>query len=291
MTGVSVGAAIGASFRFLPVGWGRAWGVMLVLVWAAAVLQAIRLARPEWGAVNVLGLIVILLVTTAATGALYRIGLEPDHGGDAAFSVGPAGLRWGSLEWRVLGANILVGVIFFFALVAIVIVWAITFGVSAAGQASDLQAVQAAQGDSDKMAAAIRLFSGPAGIISFIVLIPLLIAFCVLAAKLALFAVTAADTGAFNFSLAWNLTRSSLLALIVASIVIVLAQAVVGGVSGFLAGVAAGAFGQGVHSGSLWGGVAGQAASAAINAPLIAGLQIYVYRTKRGDPGVAQTFT
>ena len=290
MTSVSVGAAIGASFRFLTVGWRRAWAVMLALVWLSAVLRAIQVERPEWVAVSFLGLIALLFVTTAATGALYRTELAADHGGDAAFAVGPAGLRWGSLEWRVLGANLVVGTIVFFALVVIIVIWAIVFGVSAAGQAADLQAVQAAQSDQDKMAAVIRLFSGPAGVISFVVLIPLLIGLSILAAKLALFAVTAADTGSFDFRRAWGFTRGALIALIATFGLIVLTQVAVGAGSGFLVGVIAGALGQDQHGGSLWGGVAGQAAGAAINAPLVAGLQLYVYRTRRGDPGVAQTF-
>jgi hypothetical protein len=48
--------------------------------------------------------------------------------------------------------------------------------------------------------------------------------------------------------------------------------------------------GQGAQGGRFWGAEAGGLLSTAINIPLFAGLQIFVYRTQRGDGGVAQTF-
>ena len=70
---VKVGAAIGASFRFIGEAWTKAWGIMLISVWFAATLEAIELLKPGWALASFLGLIAALFITTAAAGALYRL--------------------------------------------------------------------------------------------------------------------------------------------------------------------------------------------------------------------------
>ena len=68
---VQVGAAIGASFRFIGEAWSKAWGIMLVLVWFNAALQIVELLRPTWTLVSFLGLVISIFVSTAATGRTY----------------------------------------------------------------------------------------------------------------------------------------------------------------------------------------------------------------------------
>jgi len=287
---VQVGAAIGASFRNIGEAWRKAWGVMLILVWFTATLQAIELLKPGWALVPFLGLIAALFITTAAAGALFRLGLTGDHPGDPAFAPGPAGFNWGGLEWRVMGANILVGIIIGVLAVIAIIVWAIAVGATA-GVAGGADAQALEQGtQSDRIAALFRLLLGPAGLAAVIVGVPALAGLVWLSAKLALVTPLAADTRAFDFGKAWALTRGGVTALILGSILIFLLEVAIGAVAGGLAGLTA-VLTRNTGSGQIWGGIVGQAADAAINTPLFVGLVLYVYRTQRGDTAVAATFS
>ena len=289
MSSVSVGAAITASFAFLATAWRRAWGILLTLVLLAATVEALPLFAPGLAGVPVLGALATLLVSTAATGAFYRIGLAAEHAGDPAFRVGPLGFNWGGVEWRILAANLVVGAIFFVLAVFVLFIWAIAFGVSAATQGVDAQMLQAASSSGQALQLFRRIMMGPAGIVTLIIAAPFVVGLVLLGAKLALFAITAVDLKRFAFGLAWSLTRGALAALIVTTIVIFAVQ-------GF-AGTALGLLGQGVavisghgDSAAIWGGVVRETINAGVNVPLISGLQIFVYRARRQDPGVAQTF-
>jgi hypothetical protein len=291
MSSGSVGAAMRASFGFLDVAWNRAWGVMLLLVSLGMAVQAATRSRPDMWPVTVSADAVLFVLATTAIGACYRIGLGPDHEGDPAFQIGPAGFNWGGLEWRVMVANIVAGLTIGLLAVFAIFVWAVVFGVSAATQGGiDSRGLASAPGSAEQLQAFLHIMEGPAGIVSALVAIPLLVGMAFLGAKLALFPVTAADTRGFNFGHAWSLTRGALAALILTSMAIFAVEIVAGMLAGFLAGLLAALFKQGVAGGRLWGSLAGQAVGAGLNTPLFAGLQIYVYRAQRGDSGVAQTF-
>jgi hypothetical protein len=83
---------------------------------------------------------------------------------------------------------------------------------------------------------------------------------------------------------AWTLSRGAVLALIAGSLVIFLleflANLVIGGVAGLFGG-----------AGKAWGSALSQVVDTAVNAPLFAGLVLYVYRRQRGEAGVAATFS
>ena len=286
MGNVDVGAAIGASFRYIGEAWSKAWGIMLILVWFTGTLQAIELLKPDWGFATFLGAIATLFLTVAATGALYRLSLTGDHPGDRAFAPGPAGLQWGGLEWRVMGANLIVGIGLGVLFVVLFLIWAVMVGVVVGLSGSpEIQALESGS-QAEKTAALGRVMLGPAGLVSAIIGIPSVLGLLYLGARLALVAPVAADTRAFDFSKAWTLTRGAVLALILGSIVIFLLELVIGAVLGGVAGLAAALTGN-AGSGRVWGGIAGQTVSAAINAPLFAGLVLYVYRRQRGDTAVA----
>ena len=284
---IPIGPAIQASFSFIAVAWRRAWGVMLLLVWISAMAQAIEGLKPEWKAAPTLGVLALLIVSTIATGALYRIGLEADHPGDPAFAPSQFGLQWAGIEWRVLGANVLVGVILGILALAVFIIWGVGLGISYVGHPEALQAINSAGTDQERMAASLALLAGPAGVVSVIVLLPGLVALIYLAIRLALFTLNTVDTRAYDFAKAWALTRGAVLSLFVALVAIYIAQIIAGGVCGAVAGFFSAFFAHG--AGGMWGQVAGQAAGAAINAPLFAGLQLYVLH-RRKDAGVAATF-
>ena len=286
---VQVGAAIEASFRFIGEAWSRAWGIMLIAVWFSATLEAIQLLRPEWGLVSFFGLIVTLFLSAAATGALYRLRFAEDHPGDGAYAAHAAGLQWGGLEWRVLGASLLIGVIIAVIFVVALIIWGVALGVTLSGDTEAMQAIETGS-QSEKMAALGRIMLGPGGLVSALILIPTIGGLIYLSARLAVFAPMAAETRAFDFGRAWTLTKGAVLALIVGAVVIYLVLAVVGAVVGGLAGFASSVTGQ-AGAGRVWGGIASHAIAQALSTPLFAGLALYIYRTQRGDPGVAATFS
>lgn len=289
MGNVQISAAIGESFRFVGEAWRRAWGIMLILVWFTAALQIVEALRPTWFAVPFLGLIVSIFVTTAAIGALYRLRLGADHPGDDAFAAHAGGLQWGALEWRVLGANLLVGVVIGVLAVVVFFAWALIIGFTVGGSPADAQAIERGS-DAEKFAAFGRIMLGPAGFLTLVMIGPALVGLIYLSLRLALLAPLAADARSFDMAKAWSLARGAVLTLLVGSVVIFLFEVMIGAVFGGVAGLAAGVTGQ-IGKGSIWGGVAGQAVAAALNAPLFVGLVLYVYRTQRGDAAVAATFS
>jgi hypothetical protein len=286
---VQVGAAIAASFRYIGEAWSKAWGVMLILVWFTAMLQAIELLKPGWTLVSFLGFILSLFLTTAATGALYRIRLEGDHPGDRGYAAGGAGIQWGGLEWRVLGANLLVGVIIGVIVFVVFFVWAIALGVAVQGNTAELQALQGGS-DTDKMAALAHIMLGPGGLVTAIILLPAIAGLVYLGARFLLFTPLAADARAFDLGKAWALAGGAMPALLCGVILIFLVEFVIGGVAGGLAGLFATLSGH-PGAGGVWGGAVGQVLGAAINVPLFAGLALFVYRAQRGDTAVAATFS
>jgi hypothetical protein len=287
MSKVKVGAAIGASFRYLPLAWRRAGGIMAASVFAAMVFGIARAAAPT-PLLSLTQFVVQLALGTMATGALYRIQLAADHGGDPSYALGPAGYQWGGLEWRVMGANLLLSILFILPLVVISIVWGIGLGITLVGHADVLQGLQSGS-QAGRLATLGRLMVGPAGVITAVIFIPALAAAIYVLARLALFTLRAADIGAFDLPRAWSLTRGAVLAILVAGLVLYLAEIALTFVFGAAGGVLAGLAGQQGAAGA-WGSVGGQVASAAAAGPLFAGLQLYVYHVQRGDGGIAETF-
>jgi hypothetical protein len=230
-----------------------------------------------------------VFITTAAVGALYRLRFGADHPGDDAFAAHAAGLQWGGLEWRVLGANMLAGVIIGGLAFVVFIVWAIILGVTVGSNPADVQGIENGS-DAEKFTALGHIMLGPAGVLTLLLIGPALIGLFYLGLRLSLLAPLAADGRSFDIGKAWSLARGAMLALFLGTLVIFLVQVMIGAVLGGVAGFAAGFTGQ-VGRGGVWGGIAGQAVTSALNAPLITGLVLYVYRAQRGDPAVAATFS
>ncbi|HEY2709920.1 MAG TPA: hypothetical protein VGI95_17870 [Caulobacteraceae bacterium] len=285
---VQIGAAVGESLRFVLEAWRGAWGVLLLLVWVAAMLQAVEVLKSGWWPVSLLGVLILLFLTTLVAGALYRLKLSGDHPGDGAFAPGVAGFQWGGLEWRVLGANLLVGVAIGVVLFVAFIAWAFVLGASIQSQPDVVQAIQSGT-DAEKTAAMIRLMMGPAGILSAAVLIPAAVGLLYLGARLALLTPLAADTRSFDIGKAWALTGGVTWAVIVGIVVIYVVEFAVGAIFRLVLGLGGSLVGQ-PQAAKIWVTILGQAIAAAINVPLFAGLQLYVYRAQRGDTAVAATF-
>jgi len=289
MPRVEIGAAIGSSFAFIGRAWARAWGIMLVAVWLAAALAAIQALRPEWTFAPLLGLVLKFLVGVAVVGALYRVGIESRHPGDPEFRAHAAGFQWGGLEWRVLGANLLIALIVFGVAVVFGIIWAILFGVTAASDQADLQGLSSGD-NSARMQALVHILLGPAGVISLAIMIPALVASLYFGARLSLYTLVAADARSFGFDQTWRLTRGAIWAIILTWIVTFIAQMALGMLIGLMLGMIGAALGQTLAA-AAWISVIAQGVGAAIAPPLSAGLLLYVYNTRRGGEDVAAAFT
>ena len=260
-----------------------------MVVLAASLRQVLEALNPGSQAIPLLDAPFGIFASTAAAGALYRLRFARDHPGDPAFATGPAGFRWTALEWRVLGANLLVGVLIGVLLLVATVIWALALGASVGDSSPELQAIENGS-DSDKAATFLRLMTGPVGVVSALILIPALIGILYVAVRLILLTPLAAETSSFDFAKAWRLARGAVLALILGVIVICVVETVLNYAVAALSQLVAKSVGLN-GDGKLWGNIVEETLAAAINTPLFAGLVLYVYRTQRGDEGVAATFS
>ena len=188
----------------------------------------------------------------------------------------------------MLGANWLVGAILGVAVAFVLVVWLVVVLVTAGAQSDALRGM-GSNNDSDRTAAIGQLFSGPAALETVLILVPAVIGLVYLSVRLALVPLHAADTGSFSLGKAWRLTHGAVLALLVAGVLIFVAEIVVAALGGFLVGMAAALTGR-LGSGGAWGSSAGGLLVAAINPPLFVGLQLYVYRAQNPESSIAATF-
>lgn len=288
MSSVRVGGAIAASFGYLRVAWSRAAGVMAASVFLVGAFQIASTVPSLAPIAGILRFFVLLGLGAMVSGALYRIGLAPDHGGDPAYAPGPNGFKWGALEWRVMGANLLLTLMLIVPIIVVLMLWGVALGLTLGSHADVLQRMQS-ENYGDRLAALGEVITGPAAIVTAAIFIPAIAALVYAGSRLSLYTVRAADTGSFGVGGAWALTRGAVLPLAVATLVILLVEVLAGSLSGAVAGVGATVFGAGSAS-ARWGSTLGEMISAAINAPLFAGLHLYVYRAQRGETGVAATF-
>jgi hypothetical protein len=288
MNRVPIGATIAASFNYIGVAWRRAGLAMAFLVGVQVLEGILRVATPRAaGVISLVALVPLIAFGTVAFGALYRIGVERAPS-DPEFRLGGGGVQWTGLEWRVLGANIIVGVILALVVLAASILWIIALGVSLIGHINEVNAMNAAASPADRLAALARLMMGPAGLVTLVIGLVAAALLLWLSAKLSLFAIFAADTRRFDIGQAWAMTRGATWALIVTGVVILIAQLAASFVFGVVGGLAAGLAGA---SAPLMGQLFGSVAAAAITTPLTAGMQVAVYRARRpGGAAVADAF-
>ncbi|MFA7264131.1 MAG: hypothetical protein WC068_14015 [Caulobacter sp.] len=124
----SVRTAVAEGFEFWRANVARVIGPLIIA--AAAILALATTSPPNFltaGAPVSPSAVAIMAIYGLAyvmiQGGLYGVAMA-DHGGAAAGPLGPLGLQWRGLETRILGASLLVGLVFLAAAVVT------TFGVS-----------------------------------------------------------------------------------------------------------------------------------------------------------------
>lgn len=115
---VSVGASLAYAWGFWRASWRMLWGVLALCALAATVQAAGVYGRNN--ELLVLGALAQVVIKPMLSGALFRVAFADLHPADPAFEVGHAGVQWRQVEWRLLGAQLLLGVFF-------VIVFALAF--------------------------------------------------------------------------------------------------------------------------------------------------------------------
>jgi hypothetical protein len=102
---ISVTEAVGAAFGFLRRSWLRAiWAQLLICLLGAT--AALAFLGRDFGRAGSLYL-AYGLAATMAEGALFRIAFAERRPDDAGYSLGPGGLQWGGVEWRLLAVAVL----------------------------------------------------------------------------------------------------------------------------------------------------------------------------------------
>ncbi|HUZ12481.1 MAG TPA: hypothetical protein VMU93_06515 [Caulobacteraceae bacterium] len=273
---VQIGPLLKESFIFVRRGWAAAPAALVVLVISAAALQGYSSVSQG---VSPWPLLIEVLIGTLATGALYRSVLAAEHPDDPRFAVGPGGLQWGALEWRVLGANLLVALLLAIVAALAFIVWVIGLAALAAAHQLDIAALQGAQ--SQGLAALAHLISGPAWAVTAAVLAPAAALMIYLGVRFSLLALQTADLGRLDFGRAWGLTRGAAGAIFVALVVIFACQFAAGEIALGLADLVAWLTRS--ADAALLGAIVGAAAVAAFSLPMTVGMAIHVYGAQRGS--------
>ncbi len=154
-------AALAGAFAFVPKAWGYAWAVLLLLT---AVLAApFFLARHDARLMQLIVVvwpIALLVVGTAAGGALFRLGVAKSASDAQRMGLGIGGLQFGRPELRLLGAAVLVAL--FLGLVALALAVAGAFiygatGLAVLDLASLCRGVRSGDGGAIVMAAYLAL--------------------------------------------------------------------------------------------------------------------------------------
>jgi hypothetical protein len=272
MVKVSVAQVIAAGFGNIRRGWQEAPGALGVAA-AVAAAQTLGIGRPGlsiWPFLEV-------AAGALATGALYRSALRQAHPGDDRLRLEPAGLQWGAVEWWVLGANLLIGVILALTLCVLVFAWAMGVSILAASHVVDINLfLKASAGDERALS---TIMAGPTGALSLAIFLPGAALILYLWARLILTTILAADLGRLDLGRAWTQSRGATLALAVALIVVFLFELLAGSAAVFLGEALGDLTGQGQIVG-LAGVALGTAIATGISLPMLAGAVAYVYRSE-----------
>ena len=272
---VSVGASLVYAWTLLKQHWRAIWAVLALVSLAGTIYLAGAYAGNN--ELQIGGVVAQLLTGLLLYGAVFRLAFADRHPADPGFALGHAGLQWGGIEWRLLGAGVLLTL--FLAIIAVlgmVLVSAVALGIimnhGGATPPTTPQAVLAALGPNGQTVVSV---------IFFLVLLALL--YCYVRLSLALAATV--DTGKVSVLASWSLTKAQgwriLGALILVQLPLMLIESL----------IAAASDGAGPGTGAPMSAEAAMLSALAIGAifgcviaPLSAGVLAYYYRHPSGPP-------
>lgn len=265
---VSVRASVAFAWSLWSTRWREIWGVLALSSLDATVYLAGMFAQNAM--LVVVGLVALFVTVLMSNGAVFRLAFADQHPNDPGFTPGAVGVQWGRMEWRMLGAALLLGVFMvILVLLALIALTAPLLGL-AMSQGTPLTAMT-------KPEDVIALL-GPKGRMMLEagqVLLNILVIF--VGVRLALYMPATADSGKLMVLSTWRLTRGNfwriLATLLVLSLPPVLIVSLAGastGMTGTTTAMApAEAFVWAIIGGVVYGGV---------SIPLTAAALAYYYR-------------
>ena len=273
---VPVMQSVRAAYQFWRVAW-RPAAAALALVTLVSTLQSYWSLRDANG-LSLLMFGLLLLVSPIALGALYRAAFADEHPGDPAFKPGRGGLQWGAMEWRLLGASLLlllfaIILLALFAMLLVIAVVMLAGGSGLSGQASP-----------EEIAASL----GVTGVLLLLALFLVIAAtFIYLGVRLGLVMPATAVSGKVMVFETWPLTKGQFWPILGAMILVALPTII----TAFLVAFVQAQAGDATPSPAVAGGLALLTSIIAgfVQAPLSAGLVAYLYRGLRPAAAPAQT--
>jgi hypothetical protein len=274
---VPVMQSVRAAYTFWRTYWRPVAGALAVF----AVVTALQVYWNTTGqtGLSFLGTLMSVAASTMAMGALYRLAFADEHPGDPGFQPGPFGLQWGAMEWRLLGATLLIFllliiamVVFFFLVMLAVVMLA---GSGAIGADTDPQELA-------------RALGAPGAILLLLLMTVLLVTVIYAAVRLVLVPAATASSGKVQVFETWPLTKGQFWP-ILGAVVLVSLPSIIAGV--LTAAISSTATEEGPVDGThvlpaataLVVALLSGAVTAFVQAPLTAGLGAYLYRGLRSD--------
>jgi hypothetical protein len=272
---VSVGASLVYAWTLLKQHWRAIWAVLALYSLAATVNLAGAYALNNGLMLG--GAAAQLLAQLVLYGALFRLALADRHPADPAFALGHAGLQWGGIEWRLLGAGVLfVLFLTIIAVLGVVLVSGVALGIiinhGGAAPPTTPQAVLAALGPTGQTVVSV-LFA----------LVILALIYCYIRLSLAFTAT--ADAGKVSVLASWSLTKAHgwriLGALILVQLPLMLIESLIAAAGDSAAPATATPMSA---EAAMFSALAIGVVYGCVIAPLSAGVLAYYYRHPSGPP-------
>ncbi len=221
---LSVSAGVNAGFRLLRPAWRAAPAGLAIAAAGAFASEVMTTHGAAWW---MLGVMVSAATGVVGAGAVYRLalaaqGIEPPGGG-----LGPGGVQWRGLEWRLVQATLLYYLVLgAAAAVAAGVLAAAAYGLLGAASLHSARALGEAAGRRLGVAAGLAL-----ALVFFGVLL------CWLSLRLVLLRAIAAAEAKLSLNRALAATRGQVWTILGTLVVLALPTVGIGFVAGFLRGV------------------------------------------------------
>jgi hypothetical protein len=278
MAQVRAGEAIAEGFRFVGPATRQTFGAMVLQAGVFIITALMQGEHPP----PYMGLLVALLrlpFSIMLVGAFVRLALGGGAAEDSG-AVGPGGLQWTVLEWRLLAVRLIVGVIYVALGVGLLLLIGVGLGIlMGAGLVPTLTASQITVDT-------IRgLLLGPLGVALAVLGLPALAIFLFFALKLSMVSVVTAAEGKLAIGRAWTLSSGVFWPLFAVALVGGCVSVGAGMLGGVIGGVAKAVFGGSAVSlgGAFGGGLGGVAAEL-----FMIGALTFIYRSVTGAAGAAR---